>query len=158
MDQRVEDFLSTYGYSDESYKFEQMSFLVFLGMPVNALRAMGVPAKFVDDHKRLAAKTSEDCTHFYILAPRGQNQKRPTPRKMQRDAAVTARPKSPDFAYRTPVSTPADTEFATFQTRLGENCCRNPERAKLCSVSPRSRLDVKQQQQRRWKNADESSY
>lgn len=158
MDRRVEDFLNTYGYSDESPKFEQMRFLVFLGMPVNALRAMGVPVKFIDDHKRLVEKTSGDCTWFYIQGPQRQIQKMQTkPRTMQRDAGVIARPKSPDFAYRTPVSAPAETEFATFQTRLGENCCRNPERAKQYSVSPRSRLDGKQQQ-RRWKPGAETSY
>ncbi|TKS75738.1 hypothetical protein D9C73_010101 [Collichthys lucidus] len=120
MDRRVEDFLNTYGYSDESPKFEQMRFLVFLGMPVNALRAMGVPVKFIDDHKRLVEKTSGDCTWFYIQGPQRQIQKMQTkPRTMQRDAGVIARPKSPDFAYRTPVSAPAETEFATFQTRLG---------------------------------------
>lgn len=158
MDQRVEDFLNTYGYSDESSKFEEMRFLVFLGMPVNALRAMGVPAKFIDDHKRLVEKTSEDCTLFYIRGRQRQKQLRTKPQTTQRDAGGIARPKSPDV-YRTPVSAPADIEFAAVQTtRLGENCCRNPERAKQYSASPRSRLDAKQQQQRRWKPVAESSY
>lgn len=146
MDPRIKDFLDTYGYSAESSKFEQMLFLVFLGMPANALKAMGLPAKFIDDHKRLVEKTSEGCTQVYFQSPQPQKQNRTKPQKTQRDIA---RPKSPDFAYRTPVAAPADTVYATFQTRLGENCCRNPERAKQCEVSPRSHPGENQQQQQK---------
>lgn len=150
MDSRVQQFLNVYEHENESSKFLGMNFIVFVAMPVNALRAMGVTDKFICDHKQLVEKTMRKWMEprLKMQQPRQQRETlmEDEPR-LQQHAGVTARSKSPDFTYRTP-AIPADTVYAAYQAKLGENCCGNSERAKhVTGQSPEARCARPSQRQ-----------
>lgn len=131
IDTRVKAFLDRHGHANDSSKFLGMKFLVFTALPVNALRAMGVTEKFIRDHKQLVQNVTQKWLGPHVQMQqdeqveqvqqqqRGERKARPW---MQEHNRATARSTSPDFAYRTP-AVPADTVCATYQQKLGDNCC-----------------------------------
>ena len=103
MDSRVRVFLADHNHENESSKFLGMKYLVFLALPVNALRAMGVTDKFIRDHEQLL----ERLIHRRQLTirrgrPTFQQEKLELPQR----TGTMAPSESPDFSYRTPAAVP----------------------------------------------------
>ena len=137
LDPDVKEFLEEYEHSDESVKFLGMCFAVFMAMPVNALRAMGLTAKFINDHKQAKEKTRSTRLDKLRKQIAEYHKKHKMPDCLQQeDKGLTqdqqrtvVRPKSPNLAYRTP-AVPADTVYAMVQPKLGDNCCGTQRKVK----------------------------
>lgn len=155
IDTRVKSFLDKYDHTKDSSKFLGMNFIVFSALPVNALRAMGVTERFICDHKQLVEKATQRWLgpRFQMLqdqrveqVQQQQGEKEATP-WLRGHNRVTARSTSPDFAYRTP-AVPADTVYATYQHKLGDNCCGHSAGAnRVGDQSPEARCAKPSQSQ-----------
>ena len=128
MNKLIQDFLDKYEHNNVGFTFLGMNFLVFQGLPVNALRAMGVTDKFISDHRQMI-ETASLLSVPSVEMPQQQEylsrqqRVKSLERRLQQHCGLTERSKSPDFAYRTP-AVPVDTAHATDQPTLCNNCSR----------------------------------
>lgn len=125
-------FLDSNGHTAETPKFLGMTFVVFISLPVHALRAMGVADSFICDHHDLVEKVVK---RWKLQHGKQQQQKDSSLQKraekedrlrFRQRGGASVRSQSPDYTYHTP-AVPPDTVYVTYQPRLGEMCCGNSE-------------------------------